>query len=68
MKALRTGEVSAVTPLRYTRMLFGVGLGVAVFGEQLDAMMVLGCVLIVLAGLAALIGPSKGTTGERSRQ
>ena len=34
MKAMRTGEVSAVTPFRYSRLLFGVGLGVVMFGEQ----------------------------------
>ncbi len=26
MKAMRTGEVSAVTPFRYTRLLFGIAL------------------------------------------
>jgi drug/metabolite transporter (DMT)-like permease len=28
MKAMRTGEVSAVTPFRYTRLLFGIALGI----------------------------------------
>lgn len=54
MKAMRTGEVSAVTPFRYTRLLFGIGLGVTIFGEQLDAPMILGCALIVLSGLFIL--------------
>ncbi len=51
MKAMRTGEVATVTPFRYTRLLFGVGLGIFAFGEQLDAMMIAGCTLIVAAGL-----------------
>ncbi|MGB3243434.1 MAG: DMT family transporter [Sulfitobacter sp.] len=54
MKAMRTGEVSAVTPFRYTRLLFGIGLGVTLFSERLDAMMLLGCALIVLSGLFIL--------------
>ncbi|MBE1282030.1 MAG: EamA family transporter [Rhodobacteraceae bacterium] len=51
MRAMRTGEVSAVTPFRYSRLLFGVGLGVLLFGESVDRQMLLGCGLIVLSGL-----------------
>lgn len=54
MKAMRTGEVSAVTPFRYSRLLFGVAFGVLVFGEQLTASMITGCSLIVLSGLFIL--------------
>ncbi|MEO3414096.1 DMT family transporter [Roseovarius sp. CAU 1744] len=54
MKAMRTGEVSAVTPFRYTRLIFGVGLGVVLFGERLDLSMLAGCALIVLSGLFIL--------------
>ncbi|SDX38452.1 DMT family transporter [Litoreibacter albidus] len=51
MKAMRTGEVSAVTPFRYTRLLFGIAIGLAVFGETLTAPMIIGSGLIVLSGL-----------------
>lgn len=51
MKAMRTGDVSAVTPFRYTRLIFGIALGVLAFGEQLSAATFIGCGLIVLAGL-----------------
>lgn len=51
MKAMRTGDVSAVTPFRYSRLLFGVALGILLFDEKLTATMVLGCMLIVLSGL-----------------
>ena len=54
MKAMRTGDVSAVTPFRYTRLIFGVTLGVLVFGETLSAPMLLGSGLIVLSGLFIL--------------
>lgn len=54
MKAMRTGEVSAVTPFRYTRLLFGIALGVMVFGEQPSLPMLVGSGLIVLSGLFIL--------------
>ncbi|WP_417669874.1 DMT family transporter [Roseibium sp.] len=55
MKAMRTGEVASVTPFRYSRLLFGAGMGVAFFGEDIDAAMLIGCGLIVAAGLFILI-------------
>ncbi len=55
MRAMRTGEVSAVTPFRYSRLLFGVALGVGVFGERLDSWMLMGSALIVLSGLVIMV-------------
>lgn len=55
MKAMRTGEVSAVTPYRYTRLLFGLSLGVLLFGETLDMPMIVGCLLVVVSGLSLLL-------------
>ncbi len=54
MKAMRTGEVSAVTPFRYTRLLFGIALGVVLFGERLSASMLIGSGLIVASGIFIL--------------
>lgn len=54
MKAMRTGEVSAVTPFRYTRLLFGIALGIFIFGEELSLSMGIGSGLIVLSGLFIL--------------
>ena len=54
MTAMRTGSIGAVTPYRYSRLLFGISIGVIVFGEQLDAPMLLGCAIVISAGL--LIG------------
>lgn len=51
MKAMRTGDIATVTPFRYTRLLFGVGLGVVAFNEKVDAAMLLGCAIIAGAGL-----------------
>ena len=51
MTAMRTGSIGAVTPYRYSRLLFGISIGVIVFGEQLDAPMLLGCAIAIGAGL-----------------
>ncbi|MDA8803232.1 EamA family transporter [Amylibacter sp.] len=51
---MRTGEVSAVTPFRYTRLIFGVSLGVFFFNESLNYSTVLGTILIVISGLFIL--------------
>ncbi|MDQ2066854.1 DMT family transporter [Xinfangfangia sp. CPCC 101601] len=52
--AMRTGEVSAVTPFRYTRLVFALILGAVIFGERPDLPMLLGAVLVVGAGLSGL--------------
>lgn len=51
MKAMRSGAISTVTPFRYTRLLFGIGLGVVMFGERPDGPMVLGCAVVIGSGL-----------------
>ncbi len=59
MKAMRTGEVSAVTPFRYTRLIFGVGMGVLLFQEHLYVSMFVGCLLIASSGLVVLLSQTK---------
>ena len=61
MKAMRTGEVSAVTPFRYSRLLFGIAFGVLLFRETLTPAMLIGSGLIVCSGLFIL------WRGKRSR-
>lgn len=53
--AMRTGEVSVVTPFRYTRLVFGLILGVLVFAERPDSMTLIGSVLIVGTGVYTLM-------------
>lgn len=49
--AVRLGEMSVVSPFRYSRLLFSVLAGVVILGEQVNAMMLFGCVLTMGAGL-----------------
>lgn len=52
--AMRTGEVAVVTPFRYTRLVFGIALGVAVFGERPDAATLAGSAIVVATGVYTL--------------
>ena len=48
--SLRTAEVSVVMPFRFSRVLFLMGLGVLVFDERPDALMLCGALLIIASG------------------
>jgi drug/metabolite transporter (DMT)-like permease len=52
--AMRTGEVSAVTPFRYTRLIFAMVLAMVLFGERPDLATWIGAALVVGSGLFAL--------------
>lgn len=53
--AMRVGEVGVVTPFRYTRLLFALILGFAVFGERPDALTLVGGAIIVASGLYTIL-------------
>ena len=52
--ATRTGEIAVVSSFRYTRLVFAVGLGAALFGDRLDGVALAGIGLIVASGLYAV--------------
>jgi len=52
--AMRTGDVGAVTPFRYSRLVFAMALGILVFGERPDVWTLAGAALIVASGIYAL--------------
>lgn len=53
--AMRSGEVGVVAPFRYTRLVFALVLGMTVFGERPDALMLAGSALIVGSGLYTVL-------------
>jgi drug/metabolite transporter (DMT)-like permease len=53
IEATRAGDVSAIQPFRYSRLVFAMVLGVLVFGERPDALTLVGAGLIVASGLYA---------------
>lgn len=53
--AMRIGEISVITPFRYTRLLFGVVFGITLFGETIDFWMLLGGSLVVASGIYTVL-------------
>ncbi len=53
--AMRVGEVSVVTPFRYTRLVFALFLGTLIFAERPDAATLLGSGIIVASGIYTLL-------------
>lgn len=52
--AMRIGEMSFVTPFRYSRMLFALIIAVLVFDERPDGLTLIGAGIIICAGLFTL--------------
>ncbi len=52
--AMRVGEISVVTPFRYSRLIFAMILAALIFGERPDALTYLGAALIVGTGIFTL--------------
>lgn len=51
VEAMRHGEVSAVSPFRYTILIPAFIYGLAIWGDELNALAVAGALLVVLSGL-----------------
>jgi S-adenosylmethionine uptake transporter len=49
--AMRTGEISFVSPFRYTSMLGAIGLGILMFGDWPDQPTLVGTLIIVSTGI-----------------
>ncbi|MFV0243790.1 MAG: DMT family transporter [Qingshengfaniella sp.] len=52
--AMRQGDITLVTPFRYSRMLFAMGFGMVIFGERPDLATALGAAIIIGSGLYTL--------------
>ena len=50
-EAVRLGEMSVVSPFRYTRLLFSMAAGILILGEQVNTCMIIGSALTILSGL-----------------
>ncbi len=53
--AMRIGEASALTPFRYTRLIFSIAAGMLMFGERPDAITLVGATLIMGSGMYTFI-------------
>ncbi len=52
--AMRIGEISFVTPFRYSRMIFALVIGMIFFAETPDALTLIGAAIIIASGLFTL--------------
>lgn len=52
--AMRVGAIAAVTPFRYTRLVFAFVIALVVFDESLDTLTILGVSIVVATGLYSL--------------
>ncbi|WP_120785199.1 hypothetical protein [Marinobacterium aestuarii] len=59
---MRTGDVSVVSPFRYTRLLFALVLAIFVFDESPDVLTLCGGLLIVVSGGYTLMQSRKNMT------
>jgi drug/metabolite transporter (DMT)-like permease len=54
VKTLRTGDIAATAPFRYSNVVFAIISGIVVFGEIPDIYAVIGMILIVASGIYAI--------------
>lgn len=53
--AMRIGEVSVITPFRYTRLIFALIIGVTLFGERPDTSTIVGSAIVIMGGIYTLL-------------
>lgn len=53
VEATRAGDVSVITPFRYSRLLFALAIGFIVFHERPDALTLIGAAVIIGSGVYA---------------
>ena len=52
---MRSGEISFISPFRYTAVLFALMLGFVFFDEQPDGIAFLGMTIVIISGIALII-------------
>ena len=54
MKAYEIAPASVLQPFSYTQLVWGIFIGIMVFGEYPDGLMLLGAGIVVIAGIIAM--------------
>lgn len=63
--AMRIGEVAAVTPFRYARLIFALILAMTLLGERPDAWTLIGAAVIIASGLYTLVREQRLARADR---
>jgi len=66
--AMRLGEVSVITPFRYTRLLFALTLAILVLGERPETTTLIGAAIILASGLYVLIRQARLSRTAKRQQ
>ena len=67
VRMMRVGQVAAITPFRYSALLWALLLGWVIWGHVPDALTVLGAVIVVASGLFALLREARLQRGAGRR-
>ncbi len=65
--AMRTGDVSASAPFRYTIVLWALGIDFVIFGNRPDLLMIIGMSLVVVSGLYLVLRERQIKAQERAQ-
>ena len=49
--ATRAGDIAVIAPFRYTRLIFALGLSMLIFEEPVNALMIIGSLMIIISGV-----------------
>ncbi|WP_458790718.1 DMT family transporter [Yoonia sp. MH D7] len=66
--AMRIGDISFVSPFRYSRIVFGLLAGLLVFGETIDGYTLLGAAIIIASGTYTLLREARLRRASKTRQ
>lgn len=67
IQAVRIGDLSVSAPFRYTTVVGAVVVGILLFGEAPDALTLIGCTLIVAAGVITARSDARSPARRRTR-
>jgi drug/metabolite transporter (DMT)-like permease len=57
--SIRSSDISAVVPFRYSAILWSIGLGLAIWGEFPDRVTLVGIAIVAASGLYAFFREQK---------
>ena len=66
IEAYKAGEAVIVAPMQYSQIIWASLFGFTIFGEQMDAMTLLGAVIIIGSGIYIVLREGRGNASENT--